>query len=293
MPAGLPWDERNYSCAYDSIIPILLQIWRDNPNVWGKRLSIYNELSSLPKDFEDVEKGRMDLKEVRGKIKGALNSKNPVRFPEGMRLVDIHQVLRELFTMKNPFQEKVVKCPNQNCGKTLSVKSYSSYLLYTTSTGFVNQVYTVFDRKYDFSTQNPYRLSDWWKFARRAVSVKCKYCKQEIMAEGSQDLQTITHFLPPIIGIQVYSSYSKIDKEIRIMKNETVNQTYRLSGIIYLLIDHYFCRVVDHKNQVWFSDGRKFAGQFELDGSLQQMSDEDLNKLGSCIAQVAIYSKNP
>ena len=76
-------------------------------------------------------------------------------------------------------------------------------------------------------------------------------------------------------------------------KNETVNQTYRLSGIIYLLIDHYFCRVVDHKNQVWFSDGRKFAGQFELDGSLQQMSDEDLNKLGSCIAQVAIYSKNP
>ena len=32
-PLGLIWDKENYSCGYDSLLVILFDIWKDNPQV--------------------------------------------------------------------------------------------------------------------------------------------------------------------------------------------------------------------------------------------------------------------
>ena len=34
-PLGLTWDGENYSCGYDSLLVILFDIWKDNPQVWS------------------------------------------------------------------------------------------------------------------------------------------------------------------------------------------------------------------------------------------------------------------
>jgi hypothetical protein len=42
-PLGFVWDNINYSCAYDSVLTILLSIWKQNPSRWKKNFEQGNE----------------------------------------------------------------------------------------------------------------------------------------------------------------------------------------------------------------------------------------------------------
>jgi hypothetical protein len=44
-PIGLIWDSHDYSCAYDSLLVILYNLWKDNSEAWSTLFENLNEKS--------------------------------------------------------------------------------------------------------------------------------------------------------------------------------------------------------------------------------------------------------
>jgi hypothetical protein len=57
-PLGLTWDSDNYSCGYDSLLVILFDIWKDNPQVWSGVFRDMNRYCALlSQGFDNILKG--------------------------------------------------------------------------------------------------------------------------------------------------------------------------------------------------------------------------------------------
>jgi hypothetical protein len=65
-PLGLTWDKDNYSCGYDSLLVILLDIWKDNPAVWsGVFRDMNRHCALLSQGFENILKRSTTFEQVR------------------------------------------------------------------------------------------------------------------------------------------------------------------------------------------------------------------------------------
>ncbi|KZT27282.1 hypothetical protein NEOLEDRAFT_1036564, partial [Neolentinus lepideus HHB14362 ss-1] len=60
IPQGFIWDS-TYSCAYDALLMILLNIWQDNPNKWSKQLNINSHMESIIEGFESIQSGETSM----------------------------------------------------------------------------------------------------------------------------------------------------------------------------------------------------------------------------------------
>ena len=83
-PLGFIWDSENYSCAYDSLLMILLVIWSEEPSRWKTRFKDMNRVMNiLASSFHRVDNSQDTLESARGKIRHLLHQRSPALFPYG------------------------------------------------------------------------------------------------------------------------------------------------------------------------------------------------------------------
>jgi hypothetical protein len=65
-PIDLLWDSHEYSYAYDSLLVILYNLWKDNSEAWSTLFENMNEnLNLLSHGFLGIENKAVTFKQVR------------------------------------------------------------------------------------------------------------------------------------------------------------------------------------------------------------------------------------
>jgi hypothetical protein len=113
-PLGTTWDGINWSCAYDSLIVILYDIWIKAPHTWSKRFKyMRNEhLNALNHSFKLVKQGVIDMEAARDDIRVRMHALNPAMFPFGAVGASVANLANQLLSSQRKNAKYQVACTN-------------------------------------------------------------------------------------------------------------------------------------------------------------------------------------
>ncbi|KAJ7882959.1 hypothetical protein B0H14DRAFT_2339749 [Mycena olivaceomarginata] len=80
-PIGFIWDSVNYSCAYDTLFTVLLNIWKSDRTKWHTLFCTYGTgMSLLSNELEMATVGQQTLEQARNVVRSYLHGFSPANF---------------------------------------------------------------------------------------------------------------------------------------------------------------------------------------------------------------------
>ena len=281
-PLGLTWDEKDYSCAYDSLLTVLYHIWNEGQlkhKAYFKNGSQWIQM--LDSKFTSLLNKICTFKSVRDYIRSKLNHKKPLQYRYGKNYTDIDELVRD-FTSSKSYVTSHLHC--RNCRFT--TKNQCSYLSDYTAVGWSSP-----DRE---SLQNAASVQVYldYKIIKKdeitdKTCLKCRhFTKKDFPLYNTQHidkLPTVLMFaLAPWIDIN-----QRLQFDISNSKKE-----YILKGIIYSNGNHFTARLVDESLTVWYHDGQTTQSLCRRENSLMRTDDVvPLKTIGQYRAILAFYAE--
>jgi hypothetical protein len=252
-PAGLRWDNNNYSCSYDSLFSILYNVFIEDHVNWKTYYENINEeyMKVLVDGFEEVYQKNTYLEIIRDVVRNKLYQSYPALFPKGRNGASVSELafkmfastaldgISELYCSKCDQYETEIDC---NIGQVLNIASCKVS-----------------------STQNCI------SHLMIPQNQRCTECFTRLE-------QCLTYNEPPKLLILEYpDSNIKTSHKIKIKMNNDITLLH-LKGIIYHGENHFTSRIVSKDGKIWFNDGIATGGKSIEEGHLSTMSDKDLKK---------------
>lgn len=285
IPIGLSWDANNYSCAYDSIIPIMFHAWKN-------RICFHYDIFRYYKfkmnhHFEHVNEPTTNFELIRDYIRSDLRTfeaapESLTIFPTGPVSAAAHLIIEFILTLEVPFLTMKALCVN--CNTVSFVYHHSSMVLCDTSTW----EYRMYEQS--LSSNHYLSLNDWINYYFKCTNVSCTKCKCKIRNIHSN--YNLTYF-PDILACQIFTTHTFINDNL-LLKNKDNIVNYILCGIIYHARNHYTALIRDSSQHLWYSDGMYHNGEFQCKGICQH--DTNLSTIRgvdgqSVYACIALYIK--
>jgi len=122
-PKGLIW-EKTLSCAYDSLLTILHNIFAENEDHWFNHLSNFNDFFSIMSEgWQNNE--QESLESVRDRIRYPLSQRDPASFPYNEREgTDVYALIDQVFSSPTYQSSTEESCPH--CHDILNRSTSSS-----------------------------------------------------------------------------------------------------------------------------------------------------------------------
>ena len=228
-PIGLNWDNDDWSCGYDALFTILYNIWRHKPKKWNpyfKKLNIFSKMMVL--GFGRVKNDGLTLEDVRDTVRYNLNQKDNIMYPYGHALLDIHDLVTEMFDTQQHIVESNMTCSKCNYCTELKPNLKPCVVLHgsdrpknTIAKAFMDMLIPRGDKT-------------------------CLRCHSNMLPA--------VYFLntPDMLVIYAPATTWQISPSLKVNKK----QLY-LRGIVYHGEDHFTCRIIDPDGTIWFHDGLK------------------------------------
>ncbi|KAJ7812925.1 hypothetical protein B0H14DRAFT_2306045, partial [Mycena olivaceomarginata] len=90
-------DSVNYSCAYDTLFTVLLNIWKSDRTKWHTLFCTYGTgMSLLSNELEMATVGRQTLEQARNVVRSYLRGLSPANFPYGPNTTSIDKLAEAL-----------------------------------------------------------------------------------------------------------------------------------------------------------------------------------------------------
>jgi hypothetical protein len=119
-PLGLTWDEKDYSCAYDSLLTVLHHIWDEGQLKHKAYFANGNEwIRMLNSKFTSLSEKKSTFKSIRNFIRAKLNHMKPSQYRYGRHYTDICELISE-FTSAKTYVMSHLYC--RNCKSTVEKK---------------------------------------------------------------------------------------------------------------------------------------------------------------------------
>lgn len=239
---GVVWDNTNWSCAYDSLLTILLNICADSDGDWLSSVCPDNAYmdtirENMPADL--AEPGAIES--MRDALRDPLSSQDPGRFPRyGPALAAVSDVVSTLFRCPIPFASSTMACNACSMETQPVVDMAQSYVWYLTPSAF----------RTHFPMQNSLTTSEYIDcLLTVGIQAHCATCR------SLNPVRTGLHDAPPLIAIETTPSIAvRPEGTIRIPV-DGIERTWRLGGVIYHGFNHFTCRYIDKAGQMWYHDG--------------------------------------
>ncbi|KAI0355689.1 hypothetical protein OH77DRAFT_1454191 [Trametes cingulata] len=238
---GLPWDSVNWSCAYDSVLTVLWNLFSDSPPEWSQNLAPGNELMAFVRSaFTTITAPAVQLVTFREQFRDLLHALAPVRFPRfGQEMTAVADILSMLLLSAVPFGNSSSVCPECATSSDVSIDACASYMWTVPSacwSAYCSGKASVSASEYIAA------LLDGC-FTR-----PCLTCRAEC------HIRTTLFFPPPMIVID--AAGGSVSPQDQVMLTVT-GQPYlmRLRGVIYHGANHFTARFLDHAGVVWYHDG--------------------------------------
>ncbi|KAJ3812277.1 hypothetical protein F5876DRAFT_37749 [Lentinula aff. lateritia] len=260
LPTGLTWS--NNSCAFDSVLLILLYIWMEL-NITGDE---YSNLPQLIKGFSEYKQGKHILETVRDDLRISLNSRRPREF-NLTGFCSSTAILEEMLKMKSPFMTTKLQCEQGHLSRRRP---------HNVKVSLLEEPRLVL----------PSSTNEWISVNGPASSsIMCNVC--------NLPLRKLFHIkcAPNILAFACDGRPQlKIDYSVHLQcNNEDVH--YVLKGVIYYIPirEHFISRIVASDNMVYIYDGMFNNGVPILESSDYSVLDWAQCQSGS--ASAVIYSR--
>ena len=109
--AGPRWNNADWSCAYDVVLFILLNVFLQHATLWTadmKGRCQYGDL--LESGFNEYLAGHCSLESVRDILRDAVSQHEPRLPRHGQVLTDISSLCEELFHLNQPYASSIIQC---------------------------------------------------------------------------------------------------------------------------------------------------------------------------------------
>ncbi len=239
QPAGLIWDQLNYSCAYDAMFTVLGNLLIEDRRRWT---TCFKRLNPLMDEFgaamNNVLAGNLSFEQARNQIRRKLRVAAPGDFPMGPNTTSIDLLTKCLFP------SRFYAIGSQSCA-TCGYKDprprgiLESYL----SAGLSNRL--------DYSKGVP--LQDWLSDYLVRGNSHCVVCRLQGLKSRLVVKCTISG-APPLILFDVMHEKLIFNQELMVACTG-YDHKMRLRGIIYGGQNHFTCRFIDIDGNMWFHDG--------------------------------------
>ncbi|TFK53320.1 hypothetical protein OE88DRAFT_1711381 [Heliocybe sulcata] len=72
-PQGFIWSSA-YSCAYDALLTIIYNLWKENPRKWTSRLKLNDHMKSVVEGFNDISNGQSSMEQCRDRLQARMHN---------------------------------------------------------------------------------------------------------------------------------------------------------------------------------------------------------------------------
>ncbi|KAJ3898557.1 hypothetical protein F5879DRAFT_1066727 [Lentinula edodes] len=261
LPISLLWS--NNSCAFDSVVTILLHIWMET-NITGDE---YTNLPQLIKGFSEYRQGKHTLESVRDSLRSLLNSRRPREFSL-TGFCSCITILEEMLKMKSSFMTTKLQCEQGHLSKRRPHNLKHSLLE-------------------DHRLVLPTSTNEWISVNSPASSnLLCDSC------HGS--LRKFFHIecAPNVLAFACDGRPHLIIDNIVHLRYNNEDFMYVLKGVIYYIPmrEHFISRIVSSENVIYIYDGMFNNGVPVLEHS--NLNEIDWAQCQSGSASAVIYSRS-
>ena len=273
---GFPWDQQNYSCAYDSLLTCLLALYTETQDIWKSTVATQSRtLTDIGQLFHNtLPKVRtMSLTQARDFLRNMLGARNSELKAKGTQFTDLYTLVREVIKVEMPVIQRCYIC--RACD-------------YKSEPELRHRV--VWSCDVDFWKANPARLgihkgksvTQWINaLSLQKTANVCPSCTTAMLKSESYIAA------PPIIA---FLTPDKAVIETQIVW-PGINQVYRLCSIIYYHQSHFVCRFIDKSGGVWFHDGAINKSEVLYYDNIVNWTPKKLQTAGEASMSVLLYSK--
>ena len=264
-PTGLVWDRHDYSCAYDFILVILYDLWKDNSQAWSTLFESMNDhLSLLSHGFVEIENATVSFEQVRDHWRSILHNKNPREYPRGHVGISVAHLSEELFKVDNMISSSQHSCTGCEYSEN-PVDNRLGYVVHAS----VN------------TTNSTKHWIDTLTQETRRACPQCRTAMTQILFFKQ---------VPPILVLE-YSMRNIVTSHKLEFRTDTGIKSLTLRGIVYHGHYHFTSRVISRQKKVWYLDGISTGNSCIDDGSLDDLCDNELKSCRSNGLVLAIYAQ--
>ena len=266
IPLGTWW--QNNSCAYDAVITLLFNIWREDAisetDSWGKlQCELLDSLTQCFLKHEDNQVASASesvrtftLEQIRDFIRRCL-ARFSMEFTFG-RYASVHSVTEQLLKTCEPVTISDIYCPNSHdINRHPSSTSNCEIII----------------------SGGPSLQACMDNFAFE-THTRCSTCDTNL-SRVTKLIQT-----PPLLAFDLGNDTPFLDPVLWISCRDTRARYYSLRGIIYFENNHFTECVIINSGMVWFHDGM-------FTGRLLSYETNNLTLISRDHAVVAFYSRDP
>ncbi|KAF9457053.1 hypothetical protein BDZ94DRAFT_1343745, partial [Collybia nuda] len=240
---------------------ILYDIWKDNPDKWTETLqSIENTyLDLLVSGYEE------SCESVRDSVREELHRNYPTIFPLGHAGTSVGQLAYYMLEPEDSNATLQAICSKYNY-EDMEVDEIHAYFFHTAHISLAS------------STQ------DWIDLFKYPMGQTCQECLSPTMK------QTRYNHIPKTLVLEYPHTNIETSHQIKSVVNGKSTSLY-LSGIIYHGDNHFTSRIISRKSQIWYHDGMLTKETCIKDGTLEDMSNEELKECQGKDLILAVYSQ--
>lgn len=270
---GLVWDGDTWSCAYDSVLTILFQVYNSHKETWLDEVRDINDyFRILTEEWNKISGDNQltHLEDGRRRLQLKLHETKPQHFPmndsEGTDINDLVQNLFNSSIVPHSVKYRCRKCQRMRSEKKINVPFW-----------FMSR---------DSDRTVAAELKKQWCRETGGVCSRPD-CSGRLMCNTAFDVTPLPFIIISLTNAEELPRL-KIKHTITIGEDDN-RYNYKLKGIVYHGLNHFTCRIVGDKGDVRYHDGMETKRETLQEVKLTQLSNvfEAKNRK----AAVLIYSK--
>ena len=265
-PLGLTWDRENYSCGYDSLLVILFDIWKDNPQVWSGVFRGLNRHCALwSQGFDNIIKGSTTFEQVRDDWRYVLHTTDPVMFPRGTHGISVAGLAEEILKVTESIASSQHQCSTCEYAEN-PIDDKLTYVLHA-----------------DNSTKHS--TNTWVNGLSQTTHRRCPDCNH------SMKQVIFYNEIPNIVILEYPMKNIQTSHSLKIMTDKGEMTILNLRGLVYHGGYHFTSRIISSEEKVWYHDGINTGKLCLTDGILGNQSDDRLRMCRGRDLVLAVYAQ--
>ncbi|KAJ6536056.1 hypothetical protein B0H19DRAFT_1317633 [Mycena capillaripes] len=238
-PVGLIWNSTDWSCAYDTLLTILGNLWMEDNNRWTNSFAYLSDhLGNFATAMSSVRDRRITFEAARNIVRRELHRVEPNYFPYGQMGASIDRLANNLLPSKfyGIGRQICEVCGYRDARPHGILESYLSAGLSTRQ-----------------EHQQGVHLQEWLEGYLRRGKEMCARCRQDGV-RSRLTMQTTLTDAPSVMLIDI--DHEKLIFDERLLLHVGQQEIrMNLRGIVYGGQAHFTCRLVDKDGSMWFHDG--------------------------------------
>ena len=262
-PVGMRWDPLNHSCAYDSLLTVVVNTSHFFPSMWDSVMgqnAFFDYFWSCLRRTESsqVVTTSSAQERARDELRDALYHHWPKMFPRfGQVRAEVDDVARVLTTSNLTFGRRLQRCIACSVFQENTTNVHDVvHLGYLSDDGEVHEVNV---------------SSSLQEVLFPSIPTLCPHCCARTVVT-----EVVYHSPPSVLGLELplrYEGNANIDRLVTFpMAGE--QHVWELTAVIYLGNNHFSSRFIDDDGFVWYHDGIET-------GSVCTKDAESMDEIGS------------